>query len=43
VGEGQGQEVISLSEGECIGSVRGASYLIPAFPGRIENVMNICF
>lgn len=36
------EEVISLRKGSCGKSVRGASYISPAFPGRIESVLQIC-
>ena len=38
----QGEEIISLKEGECTSSIKGASYLTPAFPGKIENSLVIC-
>ena len=40
----QGDEILVLAGGNCTsGAVRGASYLMPAFPGKIENSLRICF
>jgi hypothetical protein len=38
-----GDEIIILEEGICEGSRNGASYITPAFPGRIENKLELCF
>ncbi len=38
-----GEEILALTQGNCSGSVQGASYLIPAFPGKIENSLKLCF
>jgi hypothetical protein len=38
----QREEIISFKEGDCTGPIRGASYLSPAFPGRIESVLRVC-
>jgi len=39
----EGEEIISLKEGDCNGPIKGASYLSPAFPGKIESSLKICF
>jgi hypothetical protein len=39
----EGTEIISLDKGNCEGSIRGATYLAPAFPGSIESQLKICF
>ena len=36
------EEVLSLSEGVCEGSVQGAEHLIPAFPGAITSTLRLC-
>ena len=38
-----GQEIISLEKGECKGSRGGSTYIVPAFPGRIENRLDLCY
>jgi hypothetical protein len=38
----RGEEVIALGKKSCEGSVRGATYLVPAFPGTIEIQLIIC-
>ena len=39
----QGTEIISLIKGNCNGSIRGATYLTPAFPGSIESELMVCY
>ena len=39
----QRKEIISLKEGNCAGFVRGASYISPAFPGKIEISLKTCY
>ena len=39
----QAKEIISLKEGSCAGFVKGASYINPAFPGKIEISLEICY
>ena len=36
------KEVLSLSEGDCSGSMQGAEHLIPAFPGTITSTLRLC-
>ena len=36
------EEIISLNSGNCTENIRGASYLVPTFPGHIENRLKIC-
>jgi len=36
------EEILSLTSGNCTGRTRGASYLVPTFPGNIENRLKIC-
>jgi len=38
-----GQEIISLEKGECQGNKYGSTYIVPAFPGRIENRLDLCY
>lgn len=38
----QSQGIMSLEAGECGGEIRGASYLSPAFPGKIESTLMLC-
>ena len=38
----QADEIISLSAGNCTGAIRGASYLSPAFPGKIQSTLRLC-
>ena len=35
-------EIILVKIGECADSFQGASFLIPAFPGKIENTFKLC-
>lgn len=37
------EEILTLEKGTCGGNIRGASYLIPAFPGRIVNTLELCY
>ncbi len=37
------EAIISLNRGVCTGSIRGNTYLIPAFPGDIQNTLEICY
>ncbi len=41
--EARDEEIISIEEGDCLGSVIGATYLIPSFPGKIVNSLKICY
>ena len=34
--------IIELSKGSCEGNRRGASFPLPAFPGRIDNTLELC-
>ena len=36
------EEIISLSKGNCSGSLRGSELLISALPGAISNTLKIC-
>jgi len=36
------EKIMSLEDGECNSGMRGASYLIPAFPGKIVNLFKLC-
>jgi len=38
----EGNQIISIKEGDCSGPIRGASYLTPAFPGKIESSLRLC-
>jgi argininosuccinate lyase len=37
------EDILYLSEGNCSGSLRGAEYLSPAFPGTVTTSLKICF
>lgn len=37
------EEIISFSDGNCNGSISGADYLTPAFPGRIVGRLELCY
>jgi len=39
----QTREILSIQEGNCEGIFSGASYLIPAFPGKIKNNLKLCY
>jgi len=41
-GESPSEIIISLNSGNCTNSIRGASYVTPAFPGNIESRLKIC-
>jgi hypothetical protein len=36
------QSILELEDGECLSSIKGSSYLIPAFPGKIETELLLC-
>jgi len=38
-----GKEIIKLDKGNCSSNIRGASYPIPSFPGKIINTFKLCF
>ena len=41
--ETNSEEIVSVMSGECKGSIRGAEYLSPSFPGNIISTLKICF
>lgn len=41
--EAESEEIFRLEEGNCGASRRGASYLTPAFPGRITTILELCY
>lgn len=36
------EEIISVASGECAGSFKGATYITPAFPGKIRVELKLC-
>jgi len=42
-GQRNEEKLASISSGSCNGSMSGAEYLIPSFPGRIVNTLDLCY
>lgn len=41
--EDAGEEILKIENGACGQRIRGASYLLPAFPGKIVNTLKLCY
>ena len=41
-GDSPKEIILSLSSGNCTGTLKGSSYITPAFPGNIESRLKIC-
>lgn len=37
------KEIFSITKGNCSGSIRGAEFLVPSFPGTISNSLKLCY
>ena len=37
------EQILSIQTGNCNNTIKGASYLIPAFPGKIQNTLSVCY
>jgi hypothetical protein len=37
------EEIVNREKGICGESLRGSSYISPAFPGRIKSILEICY
>lgn len=37
------EEIIFINKGNCTISIRGAEFLLPAFPGTISNSLKLCY
>lgn len=36
------EKILSVEDGNCTAGIKGASYLAPAFPGKIRSVLEVC-